>query len=447
MNPEFPEELSARDMEFLKSWEEKIDENLENPQGDSADFAGDSENDQQGDHQHDAGVEVEGEASEDASESAQEASKADKDAKDESELPQSPETRENASTGEGQEAPDDPEADDDDLKNAEDADPENIPESKDTEHEQEWDDTKDDSDEWGEDEQIPEDDEIPDDDYDPEDENDPEEDRPDSDADPQGEEQQHGQGQSWEDRPESRPECQGDCPVDDPDEGDEICEYCTRNLGKVVCRDRNGTEIIHGDSVIVIDMAQPTGFMPGAAKVYNESDPRFINGRWLTWPCVVQEGLKGMIWRWKDEDAYTFDPAKHPSLDWVVLDPDNVRQMPEKGGGEIPEDDPDIEDLPDEIPEGEGDDGEDEEKPEEKPYDAQDGKMTQAQRDRFANLTERLFHKAKDTFGKTTEKASVGEVEDGIFYGEEINQTIEIESRGVIYRITFSAERKEGEES
>lgn len=416
MNPEeYPEELSARDLEFLKSWEEKLDQNLKNPEAEGDGYEVENTDEPDGHHDNDAEGTKQGESAEDTPESTQESAQA--DAQEESTSEPAPKDTEPQEApkgeGEGEMGEDDPEADDDDLKNAEDSDPEDIPESDEEEDDEE-------------------------EDFDPRDEEDVEEERPDSDYDPQGEENPHQQGDQWDEKPESRPECQGDCPVDEADEDDEICEYCQRNLGKVVCRDRNGEEIIHGDSVIVLDNAQPMGFMPGAAKVYNESDPRNIGGKWMTWPCVTQGGLRGMSWRWKDKDAYTFDPRKMPSLDWIVLDPYNQRQMPPKGGGEIPEDDPDIEDLPDEIPEQE----EKSEEKQEGEFEVRDGKMTHAQRDRFANLTERLFQKAKETFGKTNEKASVGEVEDGIFYGEEVNQTLEIESRGVTYRVTFSAERK-----
>ena len=73
--------------------------------------------------------------------------------------------------------------------------------------------------------------------------------------------------------------------------------------------------------------------------------------------------------------------------------------------------------------------------------------MTDEQEDRFKGLSDDLMdYVGEILFGKKAETKTIGEIEDGIFYGEDLNQTIEIENNGVIWRVTLSAERADEEE-
>lgn len=68
--------------------------------------------------------------------------------------------------------------------------------------------------------------------------------------------------------------------------------------------------------------------------------------------------------------------------------------------------------------------------------------LTQTQDDRFHNLFDRIADKSRATFGQTLESENVGpDAPGGVFDGEAVSKTLEIESRGVTYRVTLSAVR------
>lgn len=67
--------------------------------------------------------------------------------------------------------------------------------------------------------------------------------------------------------------------------------------------------------------------------------------------------------------------------------------------------------------------------------------LTKGQNDRFDNLVRRLAPKVEKTFGKTAEDFYLGSKMPGQFPGEDVSQTITIESRGVTYWVTVSAAR------
>jgi hypothetical protein len=69
--------------------------------------------------------------------------------------------------------------------------------------------------------------------------------------------------------------------------------------------------------------------------------------------------------------------------------------------------------------------------------------LSKTQRERFDNIVSRLTKKIEGTFGGTLEDLHVGEIVPSEFSGEEISQTIEIESRGVHWNITVAAGRSD----
>ena len=122
----------------------------------------------------------------------------------------------------------------------------------------------------------------------------------------------------------------------------------------------------------------------------------------------------------------------------------------------MPDDPEGEEDVPEEPendtpPEEEMQDGEEEpedepEVPEEAPEEEDSGEfkrvadnMTIGQEKRFDNIVKRLTPKVENTFGKTNEDFHKGAKTKGQFDGEEVSQTIQIQSRGVTYFVTISA--------
>ena len=68
--------------------------------------------------------------------------------------------------------------------------------------------------------------------------------------------------------------------------------------------------------------------------------------------------------------------------------------------------------------------------------------MNKTQEKRYDNLFERITKKVEATYGETLENLFIGEKVKGDYTGEEVSRTIEIESNGVNYVLTFSASRK-----
>lgn len=70
--------------------------------------------------------------------------------------------------------------------------------------------------------------------------------------------------------------------------------------------------------------------------------------------------------------------------------------------------------------------------------------LNDKERRRFEQLSERLFSRSKIVFGKTLEQSTKQEIEDcGYFYDEEVSQSLEIQSRGVNYRVTLTAQKRQ----
>jgi hypothetical protein len=67
--------------------------------------------------------------------------------------------------------------------------------------------------------------------------------------------------------------------------------------------------------------------------------------------------------------------------------------------------------------------------------------MTTAQRNRYELLTQRIFSKAERTFGGTAEDSVITPIFESPYDDEEVTRTLEIQSRGVTYKITVSAGR------
>jgi hypothetical protein len=571
MNPDFENEhddselLSERDMAFLQSWEKKQKTQDENPEIDALDDdapIGIGEGESDDDEGMAIGVGVgDDESDEEGEGEGQGQGQQDNDAQDEQEQPQDGESGQESGK-DTQEGQDDPEADDDELQgDTGDEDPGDIPETKDGEDEGDLD---------GDDDGEEYDPELDDEEEEKEEGNgepkDQEGEGDEGEQEPPKDDEDHTpneKGQSKE-KPEDRPECEGNCPeVQDLEDDDIPCPYCNRNRGKLVCLDRDGEEVFHGDLVNLRTGVTHLGMHQGPARVYNESDaqPSDNGDFWQTFQCVVQEGQGSTKWKWKGQDCWTFRSpgrdGKVKKFPWMILDPSmkekrefeeqmggGGQQEHDHGGKQDEQDDNRLEILdrdgntvrhgdictvhrsedkmvgpsdymigheymlvygaenthgktdpriPGFVVAGdspkfyaswkwkgepcwtfsvssmdketgrflwiekmhyddndlEGDDEQGQEQEQEGDFEYQeggDGKMTKNQRDRFASVCERIFQKSKQTFGKTVEKAEIGEVEDGLFYGEEINQTIEIESRGVIYRVSVSAERKNAKE-
>lgn len=69
--------------------------------------------------------------------------------------------------------------------------------------------------------------------------------------------------------------------------------------------------------------------------------------------------------------------------------------------------------------------------------------MSTTQQNRFDNIVARVTKKIEQTFGNTLEEMHVGAKTDSEFSGEEVSQTIEIQSRGMHFNITFAAGRSD----
>lgn len=107
---------------------------------------------------------------------------------------------------------------------------------------------------------------------------------------------------------------------------------------------------------------------------------------------------------------------------------------------------PEAEEPPEEEMKDEPEDGQKSE-PEEADERPKDFKrvatnMTETQEKRFDNIVNRTVKKAKGTFGQTAEDIWIQAKTDGQFEGEELSQTIQIQSRGVTYWITVAAAKE-----
>lgn len=72
--------------------------------------------------------------------------------------------------------------------------------------------------------------------------------------------------------------------------------------------------------------------------------------------------------------------------------------------------------------------------------------MTVTQRHRFTALSARLFKQTNSIFGGQIFSAVAGLEDDGIDFGEDVSRVMEVESRGVTYRIIISAGRADESE-
>lgn len=184
--------------------------------------------------------------------------------------------------------------------------------------------------------------------------------------------------------------------------------------------DADGQEIREGDELYVFDGNNTCGF-PVEGIVRADKECRNVSYKrglllasGLTPLNFEHARLKSWL-AWDDKLSYTFSKDS-PTLEGMRK---HVHKEDEQEKDELKEEDykiPDNDNKP----------------------------MTQQQKSRFENLCERIFKKSEQSFGSTIEKDDIGpNMPGGIFDGEEIAKCYTVESRGVRYTITVSAERYE----
>jgi len=142
-------------------------------------------------------------------------------------------------------------------------------------------------------------------------------------------------------------------------------------------------------------------------------------------------------------------------------DSDEIQQMlndflDQLHDGEREQEDEREQEQPEDLPEEDEREQQDEDEPDEQPDDESDDDepeqerkslpLTKGQDERFDNLFERISKKAKETFGSTMESETDSpRMPGGVFDGEAVAKFVEIESRGVTYRVILTAARYEDE--
>lgn len=189
--------------------------------------------------------------------------------------------------------------------------------------------------------------------------------------------------------------------------------------------DVDGTPLVDGDQVVVVDEANFCDWPIEAIAQVCEVRKDGVTNPGLV-PQNFADDTLGRWQTWDDKPAFAVGWGN--TLDGIRkhVHHDEPKEKPEKQ----PREDKPKDETPPPPPQDE-DDGE------RKP-------MTKQQAERFENLAERIFKKAEATFGGTTESVEAGpNLPGGIFDGEEVGRVLEVKSRGVVYRITLSAERYE----
>lgn len=189
-----------------------------------------------------------------------------------------------------------------------------------------------------------------------------------------------------------------------------------RDRGPVLLRDKNGVDL-YADDKIFVTGENMMGFpLEGIATIHAESDERQDTG--VKWPCFEPNNFEPeRKWNWflNGKPVWTFTPTE--SL--------NKRQGIVKYERHD-EDDEDIDNFEFEAP----------------PENKEQKPLTKTQKARFAHICERIFRKTKLTFGSTIEEDETGpDLPGGIWDGEEVARVYTVSSRGVVYRISVSAER------
>lgn len=224
-----------------------------------------------------------------------------------------------------------------------------------------------------------------------------------------GEDDGDGEGQGEEGDEE------GDDGEDEKESEDGEGENESQSQGVILAYDRNNEPIVEGDKLFAVEADDAWADEGEILYVSSECDP---NDAGIFYPCFYGKGIRENTWTYDGYPAFTFlDPRDEKrgieQFDWVEkMDKDGDEDKEEK---EMDKDDKRNEKAP-----------------------------TPTQEKRFNSLFERISKKVVQTFGNTAEDTYISEkARDASHYDAGIFRVIEVESRGVQYRIVVTATREQ----
>jgi hypothetical protein len=298
----------------------------------------------------------------------------------------------------------------------------------------------------------------------------------------EGEEQDSG---LFGNLPEAGDRCTNHCEDNPPeDDDDEMCPHCTERIRKerelhgVIGTDMHDKDIFPGDKLhvrvpiamiakdAIVTVNVPNQEVDPIRLAENLSHKTDIERCWLSGRGISQftgwrmTEVGNAIWTFKKGQKITFaEKIAQPEFD--DLDPeqmlDQLQQELDNYGQENKDDESEPEEEgsdegTDEEADDEQSDNDDESEGTEEnlPEDLGEHRerrkkdeLTQTQKDRFENLTERIAKKIVNTFGGTCEFETLYEMDDS---GTKVVRGMRVISRGMTFDVDFHGKRYDAEE-